>query len=274
MNKKKIILIIIGIIFLALIIYALIIRQEGDRVIHKDDLTPVTTSRDFMIVNRIMNDYLLNVSLDNEDYVKGVTGNDVMVTNTSEKYTYYIEKLYYVELTNNLYFYVSGRKMVYNYSTSKMTEQENDSYLINLYKRNKAYRIKKINDIITYYNNNDLFDNVSITLNDYNDYNNYNDAFKISSLYDNYINYFKDILFVNKEKAYDLLHNDYKKKFSSLSDFDSNRETIYNKINNLVEDYSVSGDEPNRVFTLILTNGTKLTIVEQGLMNVKYKIEN
>ena len=111
MNKKKIILIIIGIIFLALIIYALIIRQEGDRVIHKDDLTPVTTSRDFMIVNRIMNDYLLNVSLDNEDYVKGVTGNDVMVTNTSEKYTYYIEKLYYVELTNNLYFYVSGRKM-------------------------------------------------------------------------------------------------------------------------------------------------------------------
>ena len=115
---------------------------------------------------------------------------------------------------------------------------------------------------------------VLINLNDYNDYRNYNNGFDISLINDNYINYFKEILFVNKEKAYDFLFNVYKKKFSSLDDFDRNRKIIYNRIKNIVEDYSFISNESNRTYTLIFANGTKLTIVESGLMNVKHKIEN
>lgn len=43
--------------------------------------------------------------------------------------------------------------VVYN-NINKMTKKENDYYLINLYKRNKDYRITKINDINSYYNDN------------------------------------------------------------------------------------------------------------------------
>ena len=274
-KNNKVMLIIIVIVFIALIVYGIITRQDGEIVSKKDDLNVVTTSKEFTIVNKIMNDYLLNLSLDNHEYVKNVTGNDVIITNNKEKYTYYVEKLYYVELENNLYFYVNGLKMIYNYETSKMTEEENDCYLINVYKRNKAYQIKKINNVISYYNDNDLYDNVIITLNKNNNYNTYNsEVYQASSLYDIYINYFKDILFVNKDKAYNLLTDDYKRTVGSLSDFDEYRETIYNRINNNVMDYSINGSEPNRSLTLILSNDTKLTIIESGLMNVKYKIEN
>ena len=42
--------------------------------------------------------------------------------------------------------------VVYN-NINKMTKKENDYYFLNLYKRNKDYRITKINDINS--NNND-----------------------------------------------------------------------------------------------------------------------
>ena len=43
--------------------------------------------------------------------------------------------------------------VVYN-NINKMTKKENDYYIKNLYKRNKDYRITKINDINSYYNDN------------------------------------------------------------------------------------------------------------------------
>ena len=40
-----------------------------------------------MIVNKTTNN--LNLSLDNQDYIKGVTGNDVIITNIKKKDNYY-----------------------------------------------------------------------------------------------------------------------------------------------------------------------------------------
>lgn len=276
MKNKKIIIIAIVVILGALIIYALLTRPDGERVLDKDkeELITVTNYNEYLSINKLINDYLLNLSLDNEDAVKGITGNDVLITNSKEKDTYYLEKLQYVELTYNVYYYLSGRKMIYDYDTTKMTELKNDCYLINVYKPNNTYKITKINDVNSYYNDNDLFDKVVIISNKYNDYSIYETSYNDEIIYNNYINYFKDLLFVNYSDAYNLLDVSYENKVGSLDNFNTLRESLYKELNNIVKYYNIIGDTPNRTYTIILYNGTKLTITEKGIMNVKYKIEN
>lgn len=276
MKNKKMIIIIILVVLALLVIYALLTRPNGDKVLDKDkkELKVVILNNEFLSINNIINDYLLNVSLDNQDYIKGVTGSDILITNREEKDNYYLEKLYYVELNYNIYYYASGRRMTYDYETNKMNEIKNDCYLVNVYKPNDTYQLTKIDDINTYFNENDLYDKVIITHNDYNDYNKYDTYYKDDILYDNYINYFKDLLFVNYQDAYNLLDTTYKNKVGSVENFNNIRESLYNKLNNLVIDYSITGEEANRTYILILSNNTKITIVETGIMNVKYKIEN
>ena len=276
MKNKKIIIIAIVIILGALIIYALLTRPDGEKVLDKEKkpLTEVTNYNEFISINKIINDYLLNVSLDDSDTVKGVTGNDVLITNKEEKDNYYLEKLHYVELTYNVYYYLSGRKMIYDYSTNKMSELKNDCYLINVYKPNNTYKITKISDVNAYYNDNDLYDKVIITTNKYNDYTPYEASYSDEIIYSNYVNYFKDLLFVNYNDAYNMLDISYKNTVGSLENFNSLREDLYKRLNNIVKNYAIKGDTPNRTYSLILANDTKLTITETGIMNVKFKIEN
>ena len=276
MKNKKIIIIAIVIILGALIIYALLTRPDGERVLDKDkeELIAVTNYNEYLSINKLINDYLLNLSLDNEEAVKGVTGNDILITNAKEKDTYYLEKLQYVELTYNIYYYLSGRKMIYDYDTSKMTELKNDCYLVNVYKPNNTYKITKINDVNTYFNDNDLYDKVVITSNEYNDYSLYETSYNDDIIYNNYINYFKDLLFVNYSDAYNLLEVSYKNKVGSLDNFNTLRESLYKELNNIVKYYNINGEGPNRTYTIILYNGTQITIIENGIMNVKFKIEN
>ena len=276
MKNKKIILIAIIVILGLLIVYALITRPNGDIVLDKDktDLQLVTDYKEFFSINSLVNDYLLNISLDQQDVVKGMSGNDVLVTNASEKYNYYAEKVYYVELSFNIYYYVTGRKMIYDYNTNKMSEIKNECYLVNVYKPNNTFKILKINDVNNYYKGNDLYDKVIITSNSYNDYSKYDTYYKDDTIYNTYINYLRDLIFVNYRDAYNLLDVSYKNKIGSIDNFNLMREDIYNKLNNIVKDYSINGNSPNRSYTLILVNDTKITVIENGIMNVKYKIEN
>ena len=276
MKNKKIIIIAIVIILGALIIYALLTRPDGERVLDKDkeELIAVTNYNEYLSINKLINDYLLNLSLDNEEAVKGVTGNDILITNAKEKDTYYLEKLQYVELTYNIYYYLSGRKMIYDYDTSKMTELKNDCYLVNVYKPNNTYKITKINDVNTYFNDNDLYDKVVIISNEYNDYSLYETSYNDEIIYNNYINYFKDLLFVNYSDAYNLLEVSYINKVGSLDNFNTLRESLYKELNSIVKYYNINGEGPNRTYTIILYNGTQITIIENGIMNVKFKIEN
>ena len=275
MKNKKIIIIVALVLLGALIIYALLTRHEGDIVLPKDkeDLALVDSYNDYVKINKLINNYLLNVSLDNEEAVKALTGTDLLVTNSKEQSTYYATKVYIVKLTYNEYYYVTGTRMVYDYGTNKMREIKDDSYMVCVDNGRKTYRITKIGNPVDYYNNNDIYDNVHINLNDYNDFlqfQEYSEAY----IYDNYINYFKDLLFVNYQEAYNMLEDSYKNKIGSLENFVNLRETLYNKLNNVVLEFAITGDKFNRTYQLILFNETKITIKENGYMDVKYKIEN
>ena len=178
-----------------------------------------------------------------------------------------------IKLTYNDYYYVTGTKMVYDYGNSKMREVKDDSYMVCVDKEKRTYRITKIGNPIDYYNNNDIYDRVRINPNEYNDFLKFSD-YSEAYVYNNYINYFKDLLFVNYQEAYNMLEDSYKKKVGSLDNFINLREELYNKLNNVVLVFAITGEKFNRTYRMILFNETKITVIENGYMNVKYKIEN
>ncbi len=275
MKNKKIIIIAIVLLLGALIVYALLTRPDGDIVLPKDkpELAKIDTYNQYVAINKIINDYYLSVSLNNDKVIKSLTGTDLLISNDKEQSTYYAKDVYVVKLKYNDYYYVSGTKMVFDYSTSKMKEVKDDCFLINLYKHENTFKITKIGNIHNYYDENELYDKVEIYANDYNRYSDYN-SYSDSTMYETYINYFKDLLFVNYQEAYNLLDDSYKQKVGSIDHFIELREGLYNSLNNIVKNYSITGEDLNKTYTLILYNGTKITIKENGIMNVKYKIEN
>ena len=273
--KNKKIFIIIGCILLGIILITSLSNKQTI-VVSKENykLNLSSDYNDYLSTNTLINDYLLDVSLNNQDNIKGITSSIEKNVNSKEKYNFYAEKVYYIELEKNKYYYISGRKMIYNYDTSEMSETKNTSYLINVYKPNHSYELKIIDDIDSYYSNNDLVDDVVIKKNKYNDFSIYYISYKEEDLYDNYINYFKELLFVNYIDAYDMLENSLKNQIGSTENFNIEREKIYKKLNNIVERYSIKGEEDKKTYTVILANKTKITMIEDGIMNVKYKIEN
>ena len=272
--KNKKIYIIIGCILLGLFII-LSLMNEKNVVIDKDKYSLKISNdyNDYLAINILINDYLQDLSLNNQDGINGITSSTDNI-NTKEKYNYYVEKVYYIELEKNTYYYISGRKMIYNYDTNEMSDVKNTCYLINVYKPDYTYELKIIDDVESYYENNDLSDDIVIEKNKYNDFSKYYINYKEEDLYDNYVNYFKELLFVNYQDAYDMLEDSFKNKIASIENFNTEREIIYKKLNNIVESYSISGEKAKKTYILILANKTKITMIEDGIMNVKYKIEN
>ena len=155
--KNKKIFIIIGCILLGIILITSLSNKQTI-VVSKENykLNLSSDYNDYLSTNTLINDYLLDVSLNNQDNIKGITSSIEKNVNSKEKYNFYAEKVYYIELEKNKYYYISGRKMIYNYDTSEMSETKNTSYLINVYKPNHSYELKIIDDIDSYYSNNEF----------------------------------------------------------------------------------------------------------------------
>ena len=215
-----------------------------------------------------VNDYDLFFGIDN-------LVNDYIDANDSGKIDnyFYSNEIYRITFTSNEYYVVVGEKVTYSYDTTKLEMKENVAYLINNDLVYSLYDIKEIDDYSIYLTGNNLYDNVRLkqgkSISQYK-YNDANDFYIMNY----YINYFKELLFVNYTKAYELLDNSYKKKVGSLEDFNSYREKIYGNLNNIIKDYSVSGEDGKRLYKIVLNNGMMIDFQEDNIMNINVKISN
>ena len=241
-----------------IVVLALILIFKDDRKevpVDQTKLTSVVDYNEYFGITKLMNDYL------NEDD-KG-----------SQEYTFYITDLEAIKLENNTYYFISGDKVTYDYKTSKMRLLENDCYLVSIYLINKNYKIDKINSIDEYYSNNKFYDNVEVKTNKtYYEYASTTVSNDYVGKY--YINYFKDLLFVNYTKAYSILDSSYKNKFNGMDDFNNQRESIYNKLNLNITNYSIKGDNGKKTLKVVLDNGTTITFKENCILNYTVSIEN
>ena len=99
-----------------------------------------------------------------------------------------------------------------------------------------------------------------------------NKSFSDTYVINYYINYFKELLFVNYTKAYEMLDKNYKEKIGNLEDFNVYREDLYGRLNNVFVNYSVTGKNGNRVYNVILSNDMHLEFSEKSIMNFSVNI--
>ena len=253
--KNKKILIMIPLVLVVILALVLIFKENGQKVPESElELEAVTSYDEYFGINKLMNDYL------NED------------SNDTLDYTYYITELKTVKLKYNTYYLICGDKETYDYATSKMRMLENDCYLVNMYLKNDTYSIEKINSISDGYNNTKFLDNVVINGRASYEYS----STKVSKDYviKYYINYYKDLLFVNANKAYKMLDSKYKNKFSGFDDFNNQREKIYDSLNINITDYSINGDDGKKTVKAVIYNGPIVTFKENGILNYTISIEN
>jgi len=256
MKNKKNLMMMIPLVLIVVLVLIIIFKDDKEVVpTSETELSDIANYNEYFGITRLINDYL------NED------------SKSSEENTYYITDLKTIKLKKNTYYFICGDKEIYDYKTTKVSLLENDCYFINAYLVDQKYHIEKINSINEYYQNNKFYDNVSVSDNRYlYSYNNLSIGDDYILAY--YINYFKDLLFVNYNKAYNMLDSSYKNKFNGIDDFNNQREKIYNSLSLTITDYSIKGDDGNRTLKAVINEGPIITFKEKGFLNYTVSIEN
>jgi len=253
MKNKKNILFMIPLLALFILLILLVRTNNNTAPVENQIFTKINNYNQFFGVDSLINDY---VKKNNSGKVE---------------YYYYTNEVYYISFKRNYYYIVVGDRVKYDYDTSKLDMTSNIAYLITVQKSSSYYDVEEISNYQDYFRDSKLSDGVSVKGNEsISKYGN-----KITSdmfIMNYYINYFKELLFVNYTKAYEILDKKYQERVGSLEYFNSYREELYNKINNIIVNYSINGEKGNRVYNIMLNNNLILEFKEKSIMNFSVNI--
>lgn len=91
-----------------------------------------------------------------------------------------------------------------------------------------------------------------------------------------YLNDYKNLILINREKAYELLNENYRnKKFGNYENFNDYVNTKFVFINNInIDKYSVSNSNNGRFFIIYDKKGNKYIIKEKSIMNYEVFLDD
>ena len=81
------------------------------------------------------------------------------------------------------------------------------------------------------------------------------------------------MLYLNTEKAYDMLSDETKQRYPELEDFSDDLENVYNNITSRVQSYGVNGEDGKRTYSIIMYNDKEIIFTENSIMNFKVTLE-
>lgn len=84
-----------------------------------------------------------------------------------------------------------------------------------------------------------------------------------------YLTEFLDLMVYDNERAYNMLDDETKKRYSSREDFENQLMDIYNKLSTSVFGFSVKEIDGEKVYSILDDNQNKITIYEKNIMNYK-----
>ena len=237
-------------------------------------------------INSLINKYYMEItngnykqvlSIFDDYYIKnnGITGNNItsFIKTGYQSITYYSKEMY-VKSNNKLsYYFVSGEEQLYSFAQQKLTEAENITYLVIVDHYNDTYSIIPLTtkSLADYAKNYTVSSKKEITSNAYNSY--FSEKISDETICSYYINYFKTMLYLNSEKAYNMLDANYKKSFEDYEDFVNHLQQIYTKLNTKIMNYAVKGDNGKRTYSTISENGVRIKMTESSILNYKIAIE-
>ncbi len=265
-------------------------NTSNNTVSNNEVITPTEFSqvKDYSIyftINSILNKYYEEITNNNYQQVIGYLDdyyvrNNKITSNTIHGFVKtgyqdisYYSKLMYVKSSGNIFYYfVEGEEQLYNFIEERLTEEEKIAYLVIVDKNNDTFSITPLKTLsfFEYAKNYIVSSNKQVKANAYNSY--FKDSIDDEIICSYYINYFKTLLYLNSEKAYNMLESNYKASFEDYEDFVNNLQKIYDRLNPRLLNYSVKGENGKRVYSIINNNNIRIEMTESSILNFKISI--
>lgn len=243
-------------------------------------LSAVTDYSEFFTINYYVND--IYQKLDSSDY-DGIldvldpdykTLNKVDKSNIKELITQNIEVAYithnvYIKGKDNIvYYFIDGEEQYTDYMGDGAYSIKDDVYyMIVLDEETKSYSIRplKVDNLFNYAQGFSLNNNKKVKSTE----KFYNKPISDETISLTYLNYFKSLLIIYPEKAYNMLDDNSRSKYNGYEDFKNQIHELAEGIPSSILNYSAKGDNGKRYYSVICTNSKVIDFKENGIMDFK-----
>lgn len=244
-------------------------------------VTLLNNYQSFFNVNKMINDYYdmlvqkeYNVVLDmlDKEYVskngKNINNINDPTIDDYQDVTFYSKKMYANSGNSVVNYFVTGELQRYNFGEEVLEELLNVNFMIVVDSNTGAFSVTPLLngiDMQTYIRSYSITNKKNIIAND----NNIIDVLKYrdEEIGKYYLDYYKSIVYLNPEKAFEMLGTTSKQKISSNELFLSNSENIYEILNTTLFSYAVTGENGKRKYSLVTSNMDKIVIKENLIMD-------
>ena len=175
-----------------------------------------------------------------------------------DNYTVTIEEIYYNDNSDITYYFI--KSYIMQYSMLGDTNYEKDKYYLLIVDNNNHYSLKPLDNIsnLEEYANNYSIKDITIDNDSKFEKNEIENETKIIA----YINNFNNLMFIDLEKAYNMLDDETKKIYLNLDSFNSNLENINNNLFTKFSATSIKENENNNVYKVQDYKHRTITITE------------
>lgn len=245
-------------------------------------LEKVNDYQEYFNIDAVINEYyshlthsegkeLLSILDENYKKVHKITKKNI--SNYYEKQyqdiSFYTKEVYVKGKNNVDYYFVKGDTQLYNFFDEEITEGNDVFFMVTVDNNNSTYSIHPLDNVTTTYAYAQKYNmpkNKEIEDTDYNTFIEKEYSDQIIGEY--YINYYRSIVYMNTEKAYEMLGASSKEKYYDLETFTNDLENIYNNIlNKKYTGFNASGNPGSRIYQFNDGVSYTITITEDSVMN-------
>ena len=296
-QKKKVIIIIIVLLIIFTVTVLLLVNNSDDNNETPGNNTNtnidnssiedvrINTLEDedrFFTLQRIINNYydiirsndaeiLYNVLVENYIYNNNITVNNVLsiLDNSYEDTSYIAKDIQYIEGENITYYIINGYLLNQIIVTEELQYNSDVNFMVII--KNNTYAIYPLQDvdINEFLERYDFKNDENI-----NSANTYTNVFVVvENKLTTYINEFLTLMFVDSQRAYNMLSDESKDLYGSLDNFNQRLYNIYQSISPVVFSYYVNELDDYVEYDIIDNNTNRITIYEYNTMNYSINID-
>lgn len=182
--------------------------------------------------------------------------------------SFVVKEIYISKNNNNKYYFINGSLFVNDIGEETVDYTESVNYLLIVDNKNNNYKIEQLDDDIK--NLERYAKNYDILNKDISSGNSLvNSSVNTEQIVTTYIEYFKYMLALDTEQAYEMLTNETKDNYVNYNDFYNQAPDIYNKLTSRLFSYSKKEQDNKIVYSAEDNNRNKIKIYENSIMDFK-----
>lgn len=241
------------------------------------DISPLNDYNEFFTVSRIINDYYLEIVSQNTanvldlldlDYKEemGIQANNVfdIVRSNYTSASYTPMEIYYNAQSVVTYYFVSGYLEDVDFIENTSLYYDSVNFLVIVDKNTRHYSITLLEDDIDieeYARNYELVEKEL----EYNSYTQVETTEEMVLV--TYLNIFRDLLFLDNERAYNMLYLDTRERYADRQDFYNHQEEIYDYIPSTIIGYSREENNDQIIYYITDSEQNRFVIYENKVMD-------